>query len=397
MRSRFAIRLLSLSIALAMPASTLVAAGGRVVRQTGQDRGSSQQSQSSSMATASAAAPMTSVVVSPEESYRIGASDVIEVQVIRAPEISSTYRVDSDGTIMVPYIGTVMAEGRTARELAKLIGDGLRGDYLVNPQVAVSILQVNSKTYFIQGAVQRPGAYQIEGRPTLLELITVAGGLGLSYGSSAFIIRRAKPAVAEPQPESRLPQQAKAASQTPPGDTNASKTGPAPQQSANSSSPAAAGDPPAGNKDSDETPKFELVKVNINGLLRGNFRENVMIEPGDMIHIPPTDVFFVAGEVKAPGSFPLKEGTTLRQAISLAQGTTFEAAAVRGVIFRENLDTGKREEIHVDIKQVMSGKKEDVLILPNDVVIVPNSRFKSVGSTLLKAFGVSAAHMPLAY
>jgi polysaccharide export outer membrane protein len=117
----------------------------------------------------------------------------------------------------------------------------------------------------------------------------------------------------------------------------------------------------------------------------------VKIEPGDIVYVPPANVFFVAGEVNAPGSFRLKEGTTLRQAISLAQGTTFKAKLGRGVIFRDNPKSGKRDEIHVDIADVMSGKKDDLPILPNDVIIVPNSRAKSVSSSLLSALGISAA------
>lgn len=128
--------------------------------------------------------------------------------------------------------------------------------------------------------------------------------------------------------------------------------------------------------------------VNINGLLRGRFNEDTFLEPGDIINIPPSDVFFVAGEVNKPGSFVLKEGTSLRQAISLAQGTSLNAAGDRGVIFREG-PTGKREELKVDIASVMSGKKPDVLILANDIVMVPNSRVKSVGNAVLKAFGLS--------
>jgi protein involved in polysaccharide export with SLBB domain len=118
------------------------------------------------------------------------------------------------------------------------------------------------------------------------------------------------------------------------------------------------------------------------------------VEPGSTVHIPHAEVFFVAGEVRAPGSFPFKEGTTLRQAISLAQGMNFKAAPNRGLIFRENPVTRKREEIKVDIGAVMNGKKEDVVIMANDVIIIPNSRLKSIGGSLLSAFGVSAARLP---
>ena len=106
------------------------------------------------------------------------------------------------------------------------------------------------------------------------------------------------------------------------------------------------------------------------------------------MNIPPSDVFFVAGEVNKPGSFVLKDGTSLRQAVSLAQGTTMNAAGDRAVIFREG-PTGKREELKVDVAAVMSGKKPDVPILANDIVMVPNSRMKSVGNAMLKAFGLS--------
>ena len=101
------------------------------------------------------------------------------------------------------------------------------------------------------------------------------------------------------------------------------------------------------------------------------------------MNIPSSEVFFVAGEVHAPGSFPLKENTNLRQAITLAQGTTPNAALGRGIIVREDPISGKRQEINVDIGDVMKGKKGDLAIMPNDTVIVPNSRLKTVGNTFL--------------
>jgi polysaccharide export outer membrane protein len=122
----------------------------------------------------------------------------------------------------------------------------------------------------------------------------------------------------------------------------------------------------------------------------------MFLEPGDIVNIPPADLFFVAGEVNGPGAFPLKEGTTLRQAISLAQGMTFKAVTGRGIIFREDPQTGKRQELQLDVGAVMSGKREDVVILPNDVIIVPNSRMKTAILPFLSAFGVNVAYrLPL--
>jgi len=128
------------------------------------------------------------LVLSPEEEYRIGASDVVEVYILRMPELSREYRVNADGTIEIPFLGRIKAQKKTSQELAALIADGLRDGYLVDPQVSIIVKQVNRR-FFIQGAVHSPGVYNIEGRPSLLELITIAGGLNPSYGATAFIIR----------------------------------------------------------------------------------------------------------------------------------------------------------------------------------------------------------------
>jgi polysaccharide export outer membrane protein len=302
------------------------------------------------------------VVVASDEEYRISRTDVIEVQVEHAPELSGMFRVNSSGAVLVPHIGRVTALDKTTEELANAIADQLRGRYLKNPQVAVNVVQYNSHAFFVQGSVRIPGLYHIEGRPSLLKLITIAGGLTETHGSSAFVIReirgRTSPADAAPSTE---------------GDR----------------------DPRAGAPSIE--PKYEMTKYNIAGLLKGSFDQNAIIEPGDVVNIPATDIFFVAGEVRAPGQFPLKDGTTLRQAISLAQGTTFKAALGRGLIFREDPVTGTRKEIVVNIGAVMKGAKEDVPVMANDVIIVPNSRFKVVSGVLLDAYGLYAVRYPLRY
>jgi hypothetical protein len=135
---------------------------------------------------------------------------------------------------------------------------------------------------------------------------------------------------------------------------------------------------------------FEMLKANISGLLKGNFDQNMVLEPGDIVNIPQSDVFFVAGEVREPGSFPLKEGTTLRQAVSLAQGTTAKAAGSRAVVYREDAN-GQRREIKVDLDQIMRGKGDDMALNANDIVIVPNSTIKSTAIPVLNAFGSGLA------
>jgi polysaccharide biosynthesis/export protein len=307
-----------------------------------------------------------------DKDYRISAGDVIQIQIEDAPELSHFYRVSSTGQIEMPVLGLVEAQQQTTFELARQIAKGLRErEYLNTPSVLVTIKQYYSQTFFIQGSVRNPGVYQTEGRPSLLTMIGLAGGLTDEHGSTAFILRPDRTEKREPDPNTKI------SSSLPDQTSNLIPTGQL----------------QTGGSDSTPASDYQLIKVNIGALYKGQFDQR--LEPGDIINIPRVDVFFVAGEVRAPGSFPLKEGTTLRQAISLAQGMTFSAKSAQGVIFREDPMRGSRQEVKVDIGAVMNGKEEDIPIQANDVIIIPNSRTKSIGGMLLMAFGVNAARVPV--
>jgi polysaccharide biosynthesis/export protein len=297
--------------------------------------------------------------------YRIGCGDVLQIRVEKAPELSGNFHVAADGSFPMPYVGQLQARGKTTEELTRQIADGLRGKYLKNPQVSVEVLQYNSHTFFVQGAVRSPGTYQVDGAPTLLQMISIAGGLSENHGATAFIMRLVNP-------EGAIDQNAKTPAST------------------GSATPITDPENAGLNTEAAPTPKYEVIKVSITRLFTGNLEQNLAIQPGDIVNIPKTDVFFVAGEVRQPGSFPQTEGTTLRQAISMSQGTTIKAATGRAVIFRENPKTGKHEEIPVDVGAIMKGKRDDIQILANDVIYVPNSKLKSLGNVLLTGFGTTA-------
>jgi polysaccharide export outer membrane protein len=322
---------------------------------------------------------VTGAIVDVKEDYRISAGDVIEIQVDRAPELSGLRRVMASGSIKMEYLGRMTAQGKTQDELASLIADGLRGRYLKNPHVTVTIKQINSHVFFIQGAVSRPGAYQIEGRPSLMTLIAVAGGLNENHGSTALVIRETRDPEDSPSNENAPQLKAPAAPD------------PQPEPSA-ADSLSQSGDQ---RPESGEAAEFDLAKVNINRLFRGDFDKNIYLEPGSIVHIPQAEVFFVGGEVNAPGSFAYKEGATLRQAILLAQGMKFKAASDRVIIFREDPVTRKRQEIRIDAGKIMNGKQEDVAISANDIVIVPNSMSRSVSGAVLTALGINFARIPI--
>ncbi len=302
-------------------------------------------------------APLPNVIVAPNEDYRVGPGDYLEIRVEDAPELLTRTRVNTKGTILMPYLQYVAVRGKTTEEITNYVTEKLRGKYLKNPHVSVAITQVNSHSYVIQGAVRRPGPFQIEGRTSLMRLISYSGGLLDNHGSRAFVIREAKNPI-------RIPELKSGAEQEPSATPNTTE--------------------------SVEVIKYEMLASNISALYKGRFDQDVILEPGDVVNIPPTDVFFVAGEVNAPGEFPLKEGTTLRQAVAMAQNVTGKAQPKNAVIFREDVN-GERKEIPVDISAIMSNKSPDVQLLANDIVIVPNSKLKSALLPILNAFGSGAS------
>jgi len=312
----------------------------------------------------------TTVIIASRDDYVIGVSDVLEIIVEKAPELSGNLRVSSKGTIPMPFLGAIETEGKTPEQLGQYIADRLRDRYLKNPIVTVTVKQYNSRSFFVQGAVRSPGVYYIDGRLTLYKLITIAGGLVMFQGETAYEIREVKP--------STTTESAVRDGEGEPGARHDNHV----VEEDRVARPVANRKPPG---------KYEMIAVNIGGLMTGHFEKNLELEAGDLVNIPPADVFFVAGEVKAPGQFQLKPGTTLRQAIALAQGPTISAAKGNSKIYRENQETGAREELPVDIGAVMNGKHQDIPIRANDIIIVPNSAMKSAGVALLRAFGLSIA------
>lgn len=313
------------------------------------------------------------VIISSDEDYRLAPSDVIEVIIQDAPELSGNFRISSAGNVPMYYLGTLNVAGKTTEEVSRMIADGLRGRYLKDPKVFVSITRYNSRTFFIQGAVKSPGVYVIEGKPSLFKLITIAGGLQEKHGSIAYVVRE-KRASAETLENVAQPVESK---------SEQARTTPVSEAVDNAK---------GSNTGMEGETEYELLRAQIGGLMKGRFDQNVLIQPGDVVYVPPAEVFYVAGEVRSPGQYQYKEGMTLRQAITLAQGTYFKAKLDKGIIFREDPLTGKFNEIPVNIAEVMKGGgKQDLPIYPNDVVLVPNSAIKSVSGALLMAMATGLA------
>ncbi len=107
--------------------------------------------------------------------YKIGPEDVLMIRVWREPELSGQLAVRPDGKISLPLIGETQAAGFSPEALATSISTALT-KYMTHPEVTVGVTQVNSRRYFIQGEVQKPGAYPLVVPTTVLEALVNAGG-----------------------------------------------------------------------------------------------------------------------------------------------------------------------------------------------------------------------------
>ena len=108
--------------------------------------------------------------------YRIGAEDLLDIQVFGVDQLSRTVRVNSRGLVSLPLIGVVNVGGLTAQEAETAVAGLLAANYLQDPQVSVFIKEYTSQRVTIEGAVQKPGIYPLRGETTLLRSLALAGG-----------------------------------------------------------------------------------------------------------------------------------------------------------------------------------------------------------------------------
>jgi len=122
--------------------------------------------------------------------YRIGADDLLEIQVFGVDQLTRTVRVSSRGTVSLPLIGTLQVGGLTSNEAEAMIVARLAESYLQDPQVTLFIKEFTAQRVTVEGAVNRPGVYPLRGGSSLLQTLALAGGQGaLSDMSEVMLFR----------------------------------------------------------------------------------------------------------------------------------------------------------------------------------------------------------------
>jgi polysaccharide export outer membrane protein len=243
--------------------------------------------------------------------YIIGAEDVLEIQVWGSNELNQTVFVRPDGRLSLPLVGELAVAGRTVQQLQ----DHLLAVYektVKGAVVTVIVKEIKSRPVYFIGGFAKPGVMQLTGDLTLLQAISVMGGVvPEADGQKGFLLRRDRKI---PIDFDRLAQ-------------------------------------------------------------RGDLSQNPKLEPGDSVVVPLAEAVYVSGEVKKAGPVKYAADLTLVQALTQAGGLTPLAAGSRVDIIRGSPEKKERIRVDVDRIMRSPGSSQDVRLHPNDIITVPQRRF----------------------
>lgn len=124
----------------------------------------------------------------PSNAYAIGIGDVLEISVWKNPELAVTTPVRPDGRISVPLLGDVQASGLTPLALRQTLTDRF-AEFVTAPGVSVVIKEINSRKVFVTGEVKSPGAFDLQPRTKLMQVLAMAGGL-TPYAKGRVVVLR---------------------------------------------------------------------------------------------------------------------------------------------------------------------------------------------------------------
>lgn len=273
--------------------------------------------------------------------YLLGPDDQLD---IAGPELSEfankPVRIDGEGDIQVPLAGRVHIAGLTVQQTEQRLDQALQ-KYIRDPQVAVNVAEVRSQPVSVLGAVNAPGVHQVQGRKTLLEMLSLAGGMRQDAGYSIRITREIE-----------------------------------------------WGCVPLSGAQIDSSGKFSVATVSVKKVMEAKDpAENIQIFPHDVISVPKAEMVYVIGDVRRSGGFVLGEHQSISvlQALSLAEGLNGTADTGHARILRLQTESDQREEVTVDVKSVLKGKKPDVPLQGEDILFIPGSTGKKAAMRALEA------------
>lgn len=278
--------------------------------------------------------------------YPIGPGDLLQVSVPAMDEIRERdARVSADGTISLPFVGRLIAQGFTLEEFSEELRQRLR-EYLRNPRVFVFVKESNSRQVAVLGAVARPGLYSLtSGSENIFDMIARAGGvLPDADQRIQFIPTEPLKGDAAKDVVSTLPV---ALRPNHPELTLLKKT--------------------------------EPIFVDVKELSTGGRQVylSLPVRPGDTIMVPGGAQVLVEGWVDKPGAYKMTPGLTLTAAVAAAGGQVFASSPSDVRVIRSGRD-GKKFSLTADLDRIKNGEIADIGLQGGDLVHVSYSTVKLI-------------------
>jgi len=267
---------------------------------------------------------------------RIGADDLLAISVYDSPELTRHVRVGDEGQIRLPMLRQpIPAAGLMPRELESAIANALAAEQiLVDPVVTVTVAEYRSRPVSVAGAVKHPITFQATGTVRLLDALTRADGLAPEAGSEILLTRTA-----------------------------------------------------ADGKEITD-------RIAVRDLFEEEHPElNRRLSGGEEIRVPEAPHIYVAGNVKNPGAFSLKDGaeTSVLKVLALAGGLA-PFSTKQAYIYRPKPGSRDKDEIAVPLSRIMARKSPDVALKADDIFYIPDAKGRRLSAAALeKIVGFGAA------
>ena len=227
--------------------------------------------------------------------YLLGPGDAVRVSVYGNQDLNLETKVSEAGKITFPLIGEVIVGRLSAAAAEKKIASMLEsGGFLRNPQVNVTVTQMQSQQVSVLGQVNRPGRFPLEGKRNLTDILAMAGGLATDASENVTLIRYR-----------------------------------------------------------DGKPSRDVIDI-AQMFRAGEMKENFPLQGGDVLFVDRASRFYIYGEVQRPSQYRLERNMTVLQALSVAGGLTARGTE-RGVRIKRQGPDGKIQVIqvkHDDLVQV---------------------------------------------
>lgn len=255
--------------------------------------------------------PAKTSSVQQDKDYVIGAEDVLDIQVWGSKDLNQTVFVRPDGRLSLSLVGEVPAAGKTVRQLQDHLS-ATYGTMVKGAVVTVIVKEIRSRPIYFIGGFANPGAMQLTRDLTLLQAISVVGGVVPNAdGEKGFLLR-------------------------------------------------------GNNK----------IPIDFTRLVqRGDLSQNPKLEPGDSVVVPLADVVYVSGEVRKPGAVKYTGDLTVLRAIIQAGGLTPLAAPGSADILRGGAEKKEQIRVDLGRIMQSPDENPDIRLQPNDILSVPRRFF----------------------